>query len=569
MFAAICVHRDEAGEGNTSLTLLAHEYSPRVETVGPSLVTFDASGLERLFGGPRALADHVAAAAASRGWSCGVAMAGTRTAAALLARSREGVTVVPAGREARALAPLPLALLAGTAGVDVEEPPPARSKEPRAPGSHLHYRMAPAPVQARRPNTVPPDAPECGDVGRPFRGGTPGLKPRPTTITTGDSFCTSTGSTNAVHRSNAEVRDAIEMFTRWGVYTLGDLAALPADGVHARLGRQGVAWQRLARGEDLRPLVRDPAEERFEQHLALEWPIEGLEPLSFVLARLLEPLCQQLERRDRGAVGLRLWLKLVTKTMFTRYLPVPVPIRDPRVLRTLLALDLDSHRPPAGIDEVTIACDVAPGRIVQHSLLTRPLPSPDRVSTLMARLTALMGEGQCGAPSLPDTHRPGAFLLQPFVPEADGNHDRLAADDLRLAASSSLSPAMGAGGTRTSAKSTVSPVRTAGEGERRQWQGQPQAMLRRFRQPVAAQVSLLAERPHRLATRHAGLRGGIVVQSAGPWRTSGCWWQTGAAARERGPWDRDEWDVALDDRVVYRLSRDRATGTWAVEGYWD
>jgi protein ImuB len=505
MFAAICLHRGDIGEP-AALALLAHAYSPRVETLGPVLVAFDASGLERLFGGPRALVEHVAAAAVSRGWRCGVALAATRTAAALLARARDGVTVVPPGREGTWIAPLPLALLAGTAGVDTGGVSSGQADGPPPAGSHAHYRMAPAPPGPPHAGAVCPESPELG----------------------------------------AEVRDALEMFTRWGVYTLGDLAALPPDGVHARLGRQGVAWQRLARGEDLRPLVRDLSEERFEQHLALEWPIEGLEPLSFVLARLLEPLCQHLERRDRGAVGLRLWLKLVTRTVFTRYLQVPVPIRDPKVLRTLLTLDLESHPPPAGIDEVTLACDVAPGRILQHSLLTRPLPSPDRVSTLMARLTALMGEGRCGAPSLPDTHRPGAFVLQPFVPE----------DAARALVPSPEGKA-------------VCPVRIAGEGEWRHWQGHPQSLLRRFRQPIVAEVSMRADRPHRLATRHAGIRGGLVVQSAGPWRTSGCWWQPGAGTREQGPWDRDEWDVALDDRVVYCVSRDRATGTWTVEGYWD
>jgi protein ImuB len=42
---------------------------------------------------------------------------------------------------------------------------------------------------------------------------------------------------------------------RWGLRTLGDLAALPDEAVAARLGQHGVAWQRLARGEDPGPLV--------------------------------------------------------------------------------------------------------------------------------------------------------------------------------------------------------------------------------------------------------------------------------------------------------------------------
>ena len=83
---------------------------------------------------------------------------------------------------------------------------------------------------------------------------------------------------------------------RWGLRTLGDLAAMPSADLSERLGQQGLLWQRWARGEDARPLVPAGVEERFEASLDLEWPIEGLEPLSFVLARLCDPLCERLER---------------------------------------------------------------------------------------------------------------------------------------------------------------------------------------------------------------------------------------------------------------------------------
>src|SRR5690606_16343616 len=118
-------------------------------------------------------------------------------------------------------------------------------------------------------------------------------------------------------------------------------------------------------------------EERFEQALDLEWRIEGLEPLSFVLARLLEPLEAQLARRDRGAAVLRVQLHLVTRVVHERSLQLPAPMRDARALRTLALLDLESHPPDAAIDRVVVAVDPTPGRVVQFSLLTRALPSPE------------------------------------------------------------------------------------------------------------------------------------------------------------------------------------------------
>src|SRR5687767_9979879 len=157
-------------------------------------------------------------------------------------------------------------------------------------------------------------------------------------------------------------------------------------------------------------------EEPFDASLELEWPIEGLEPLSFVLGRLLEPLSAHLERRGRGAAVLYVRLHLVTRAVHERSLELPAPMRDARTLRTLALLDLESHPPDAAIDRVTVAVDPTPGRVVQFSLLTRPLPSPEQLSTLAARLAALMGEGRCGSPELVDSWRPGAFAMKPFAP---------------------------------------------------------------------------------------------------------------------------------------------------------
>src|SRR3954447_1672902 len=96
----------------------------------------------------------------------------------------------------------------------------------------------------------------------------------------------------------------VSVVTHWGIRTLGEFAALPAADVRARLGHQGLLWQAMVRGEDIRPLVPAQADERFDGAIDLEWPIEELEPLSFVLTRLLEPLSTRLERRDRGAAVL-------------------------------------------------------------------------------------------------------------------------------------------------------------------------------------------------------------------------------------------------------------------------
>src|SRR5262249_9769812 len=74
------------------------------------------------------------------------------------------------------------------------------------------------------------------------------------------------------------------------------------------------------------------------------------------------------------------------------------PMRDARVVRTLILLDLESHPPTAGIDTIEIDLEVAPGRIVTGALFDLTLPSPEDIATLVARLGALVGETRVGAP---------------------------------------------------------------------------------------------------------------------------------------------------------------------------
>jgi protein ImuB len=491
MFGALC---SIDGPAANALLDVAADFTPRFESYGPDQVVLDLTGLERLFGGPHEIGEELCRAAADQRTRVRVAIAGTCTAARLLAMAerRESIVIVESGAEAAAVAPLPITL-------------------------------APSQLAAT--------------------------------------------------------------FLRWGIRTLGELAALPADAVAARLGSTGTRWQRLARGEDLRPLRPEVPKERFEQALDLEWPIEGLEPLSFVLGRVLESLTAHLDRRGRGAAVLHIRLHLVDRTVHERSLQLPAPMRDARTLRTLLLLDLESHPPSAAIDRVVVAVDPTPARIVQLSLLVRPLPSPEQLSTLTARLAALMGEDRCGSPAVVDTWQPGAFAMKPFAPcdssviygdkpqrhgaTESALHMGHATERMRpplehLCASASLWPV---------AMTAIS--------------NQPSVALRRLRIPVVVRVRVENDKPVHVMfdravvlfgsrTSDPGSRiGGRVEACAGPWRTSGGWWiarpQDVSAApwRERTDWDRDEWDVTLSDGVTYRVFRQRATAAWFLEGIVD
>jgi hypothetical protein len=276
-------------------------------------------------------------------------------------------------------------------------------------------------------------------------------------------------------------------------------------------------------------------EDPFESALALEWPIEGLEPLSFVLGRLFDPLAERLERADRGAAILHTHLHLVNRTVHARTLQLPSPLRDAKTLRTLVLLDLETNPPAAAIDQVRVLVEPTPGRVTQWALFERAQPSPEQDSTLLARLKALMGDSHVGSPQLVDSWKPGAFEMTPFAPAAP------AAPVAPAAPSAPSAPgAPGAPGAATA--------------------------LRRFRLPVPARVHVHEGRPTRIVTDRRGVTGGAVAQAAGPWRTSGEWWNDAQPGRS---WDRDEWDVALTDGTLYRIYVERDIGQWFLEGVVD
>jgi len=327
---------------------------------------------------------------------------------------------------------------------------------------------------------------------------------------------------------------ALLALERWGLRTLAQVARLPRNDVHARLGEEGVLLHMAACGEDAFPLVPAGAAPEFLERMVLEWPIEGLEPLSFVLARLLDALSVSLERADRGAVMVTTRLKLVNRTMHERTLNLPAPMRDSKVLRTLIVLDLESNPPHAGIDEVTIEIGVVPGRIVQGSLLDRALPSPEQIATLTARLAALAGEARVGAPLLQDTHDDRHVALKPFTVSE------------------------GSARSRGGAKARVRSNPSTREPEN------PRTVLRRYRLPVPARVVIERGGPVRLVPSSSAIPSGNIVNRAGPWRTSGRWW-----SYDKTKWDRDEWDVELANGGCYRLARIRETGQWEIEGEMD
>lgn len=304
-----------------------------------------------------------------------------------------------------------------------------------------------------------------------------------------------------------------ETFDRWGIHTFRDLAALPENGVAARLGEEGVRLQRLARGESVRPVVPAEVPETFDASLELEHPLSLLEPLAFVLSRLLHDLCARLETHGLATNEVRLQLGLEDGAVHSRAYRLPVPMRDPRAFLKLMQLDLDAHPPGAPVARVRLDLEPVDPRVAQTGLFEPVAPEPERLEITLARIAHLVGEGNVGTPEIADTHRPDAFRM--VKPNFTTSEAATAVDDA------------------------------------------PRFALRRFRPPLEARVEVDATRPARVSA--PGIAGRVITAS-GPWRTSGDWWRT-------GPWNRDEWDIALSNGALYRVFSE--AGRWYVEGCYD
>src|SRR2546423_2024484 len=335
-------------------------------------------------------------------------------------------------------------------------------------------------------------------------------------------------------------------FALGGIRTFADLARLPLAGVAERLGQDGVRVQKLAQGKTHRNLnlVRPPV--GFEQSLELEHPISELEPLSFILSRLLNQLCANLNEYALATNEVRLRLVLEPGAIATgsnaiseRIITLPVPMRNPKTLLRLLLFEIECEPPPAPIVSVTIDATPVKPRASQTGLFIPLAPEPERLEITLARLVKLVGPDNVGSPEILDTHRPDAFRMKRFTLNHRGHRGR-------------------------NPKAEIN--RQSAIGNRQCVMG-----FRIFRPPWNADVQTVRGRPARINARNPKISSkvrGEIVCAAGPWRASGDWWRSDV-------WARDEWDIAVLDstsneyEILCRIYRDLTSEQWFVAGIYD
>jgi protein ImuB len=147
----------------------------------------------------------------------------------------------------------------------------------------------------------------------------------------------------------------LETFRHWGIGKFRELAALPEVALSERLGQCGLELQQKASGTRDRTLVPCDPPLVFEEAQEFDFPLVLLEPLAFVLNRMLEHLCARLQGRALAAQELFLELTLengrtdAALTKFQRNVRLPLPMLNPKTFLKLLQLDLNAHPPGAPV----------------------------------------------------------------------------------------------------------------------------------------------------------------------------------------------------------------------------
>jgi protein ImuB len=212
-----------------------------------------------------------------------------------------------------------------------------------------------------------------------------------------------------------EISRLLAILHKWGVHTLGDLAALPRNGLAARLGPEAARLWEQASGKSTRllRLIRPP--EIFLEQIEFEHEIETAEPLLFVLRRFLELLTRRLGLLYLVAEELAIRLRFADKSEYQHRFQIPEPTNSVELLFRLLQTHLENFRTEHPI--IGVALEMQPARPGQQQFqfFETPLRDPSRLHETLNRLTGLLGRERVGRPVLEDSHRPDAFHLEPFA----------------------------------------------------------------------------------------------------------------------------------------------------------
>jgi protein ImuB len=355
-------------------------------------------------------------------------------------------------------------------------------------------------------------------------------------------------------------------FALWGITMLGELAALPEADLVARMGPEARRWHALARGAAEHAFV--PMEPVFalEEFCEFESPVEQIDSLLFVGARMIDCLATRASGRALALRSLKAEMQLESGATHRVELKPALPSTDRKFLLKLLQLEIGARQPHAAVTALTLHAEAGQQSKMQRGLFAPQTPEPSRLDITLARLRALVGSERVGSPVLEDTHRADGFRMEGFL-AAEEQVSKLASQQVG----------------RHTPEAKIAARRVRGTQDA-QMKDAPRMALRRVRPARTVRVITAAMRATRdfpglkietRGTPESAFRPVAfsdrenqyeIAAAYGPWHASGCWWALNG-------WDSEEWDVlaAAQDgaSVACLLTCDRARNAWRLEAFYD
>ncbi len=308
---------------------------------------------------------------------------------------------------------------------------------------------------------------------------------------------------------------------QWGIHTLADYANLSQQAIGERFGKVGLkVWHSLHNKTQRILRIKTPPTD-FRSRMELEFEIESLEPLLFVLNRMIDQLWLQLKSAFLKAQVLILQLELEDKSSYRRVFKLPEPTLSRDKIEQVLHTHLENLQTCSAITAVSL--EIIPTDAANHQpqLFQQQVKDPWKFASTIHQLVGLLGSENVGTPVLRDNHEPDTFSMESLT-------------------------------------QTLDPIDTVASTNLFQVH---QLKLQRFRPPIPTRVKLHSGKPSRLDTilssSTSPCYSGIILSLRGPWNFSGNWW-------DQRQWKRMEWDIQLESGSLFRLIY--TNGHWFIEG---
>ena len=319
-------------------------------------------------------------------------------------------------------------------------------------------------------------------------------------------------------RSSESTEQIVAILDKWGIHTLGQLAALDKEELRARLGADAVRLWERANGTATRLLKFVQPPESFDESFEFDHEIETAEPLLFMLRRFLDQLALRLGAIYLVAKELTLRISFSNQQTYERVFKIPQPTVNVDLLFRMLQTHLENFKSEYPIVAVALTAQPIRPASQQFGLFETALRYPQQLYETLARLSALLGTDCVGTPVLEETHRPDAFRMEPFTWQVG-----------------------------------AIALNRPDDGYRPPLQKKP--ALRRFRPPANAAIFISQDR-HLQSDKVCGQ----IIDQSGLFLLSGNWW-------DEKSWARAEYDIQLENGELVRAYE--TEGVWKIDGIYD